>query len=92
MDSDLAQLLGTKPVRGCNLTPNRRAAAEHHANLLLQLSVLVDGDRAAVRVLNGTAPCPARALAIVQKLADSTGGKSLAAFSRARRGVSAHGR
>lgn len=82
--ADLAQLLGTRPERGCTMTPARRAAAQRHGTLLLQLSVLCGGDRAAARVLTGTVPCPARAQDLVRELNASKGGHSLSAFVRAR--------
>lgn len=87
--ADLARLLGTKPERGCRMTAPRIAEAERHGALLLQLSAACGGDRAAVRVLAGTAPCPARAKAIVAELAELKGGKSLRAFTRARTAHSA---
>jgi hypothetical protein len=88
--ADLAKLLGTKRPRGNTMTPTRIAAADHHAALLLRLSVACGGDRAAVRVLAG-APCPAGATQILGELAESKGPRSLAAFTRARaRGVSSH--
>lgn len=86
--ADLAQLLGTKPVQGCTLTPARITAAEKHGALLLRLSAACGGDRAAVRVLAGKDACPARARPILAEIAESKGPRSLAAFSRARQGVS----
>lgn len=81
---DLVEQLGLRPPRGSKATAQALIRNERRDLLLLRLSVACGGDRAALRVLSGLAPCPSSAVGIVAELRAIGAPKTDAAFSRAR--------
>lgn len=60
--------LGVVPTQGSRATPQTVLRQTECDGLLLRLSVLAGGDRAALSVLRGQAPCPAGATDLVERL------------------------
>lgn len=81
---DLAAVLGLRPPRGSKATAQRLINAETRARVLMRLSTVCGSDRAALRVLDGLAPCPGSAAPLVTELRRLGAPRSVAAFSRAR--------
>jgi hypothetical protein len=87
---DLAAALGLRPPRGSRATAQRQVQIEQRDRLALRLSASVGGDRAALRVLQGMAPCPGSVSTVVAELRTLGAPTSAAGFTRARQRVSHH--
>jgi hypothetical protein len=76
--------LGVVPAQGSRATPQTVLRQAECDTLLLRLSVLAGGDRAALSVLRGQAPCPAGAAELLDRLQQLQTPTSRDAIRRAR--------
>jgi len=85
---DLLDALGLRPPPGSKRTVQAILRGEQRDRAMLKLSVAAGGDRAALRILAGVAPCPPSARQLLDELCELGTPRSTAAFTRARRRVS----